>query len=322
MACCLSTARRTHSWRRLRKVYGGTWKWLNRLFGYPGVFRPNLDGLLKTVMKWQQSWPSRIVRRSQKNHYSVPRQRSGVEAWLVGFTNRINQWSPDMEQIQALAPDLLITAAFGQFLPSALLEVPKYARYQRSCVPTAEIPWRGSCALCHHGRWARNGCVTIMEMIKKMDAGGIFAQARFAITAQDDVGRCLISEPIRQRFAAGNCAENLVRRAAAGSARRSKSHLLAEYQPWTRSHRLAENGGANRRPSPRHAAMANRFYDTKRQPLEALASNTVGANDDSRQERSLNGRKKRCWSLVVKARYWLSMNCSQLEKADKTLPHS
>ena len=33
--------------------------------------------------------------------------------------------SPEMEKIKELAPDLLITAAFGQFLPEKLLQVPQ-----------------------------------------------------------------------------------------------------------------------------------------------------------------------------------------------------
>ena len=53
--------------------------------------------------------------------------------------------------------------------------------------------------------------VTIMEMIKKMDAGGIYAQESMPITKQDDVGtmfeklsllgrKLLLDDQIRRQF--------------------------------------------------------------------------------------------------------------------------
>ncbi len=43
---------------------------------------------------------------------------------LLVFQLRKISGSPEMEKIKELAPDLLITAAFGQFLPEKLLQVP------------------------------------------------------------------------------------------------------------------------------------------------------------------------------------------------------
>ena len=95
--------------------------------------------------------------------------------------------SPEMEKIKELAPDLLITAAFGQFLPEKLLQVPKLGAIN---VHASLLPkYRGG-APVHYAIMegeAETG-VTIMEMIKKMDAGGIFSQRKIAITKQDDVG--------------------------------------------------------------------------------------------------------------------------------------
>ncbi|MDT2613084.1 methionyl-tRNA formyltransferase [Enterococcus dongliensis] len=95
--------------------------------------------------------------------------------------------SPEMEKIKELAPDLLITAAFGQFLPEKLLQVPKLGAIN---VHASLLPkYRGG-APVHYAIMegeSKTG-VTIMEMIKKMDAGGIFSQQEIAITKQDDVG--------------------------------------------------------------------------------------------------------------------------------------
>lgn len=95
--------------------------------------------------------------------------------------------SPEMARIQELAPDLIVTAAFGQFLPEKLLQVPHFGAVN---VHASLLPkYRGG-APVHYA--IINGDdktgVTIMEMIKKMDAGAIYSQAELAITKQDDVG--------------------------------------------------------------------------------------------------------------------------------------
>ncbi len=99
---------------------------------------------------------------------------------------KINQ-SPEMAEIIALAPDLIITAAFGQFLPEKLLQAAKIGALN---VHASLLPkYRGG-APVHYAIMAgeKETGVTIMEMIKKMDAGGIYAQKALPITEEDDVG--------------------------------------------------------------------------------------------------------------------------------------
>ena len=80
-----------------------------------------------------------------------------------------------METIKELAPDILVTAAFGQFLPEKLLQVPKFgainvhASYYQSIGVVPQLHYAIMEGEPETG-------VTIMEMIKKMDAGGIFSQ--------------------------------------------------------------------------------------------------------------------------------------------------
>lgn len=95
--------------------------------------------------------------------------------------------SPEMARIIALEPDLIVTAAFGQFLPEKLLQAPKFGAIN---VHASLLPkYRGG-APVHYA--IMNGesetGVTIMEMIKKMDAGDIISQGALPITATDDVG--------------------------------------------------------------------------------------------------------------------------------------
>ncbi|KAF1304115.1 methionyl-tRNA formyltransferase [Enterococcus saccharolyticus] len=95
--------------------------------------------------------------------------------------------SPEMAEIAELQPDLIVTAAFGQFLPEKLLAIPTYGAIN---VHASLLPkYRGG-APVHYSiiDGEKETGVTIMEMIKKMDAGGIYAQGKLPITKQDDVG--------------------------------------------------------------------------------------------------------------------------------------
>lgn len=95
--------------------------------------------------------------------------------------------SPEMEKIGELQPDLIVTAAFGQFLPERLLQIPTHGAIN---VHASLLPkYRGG-APVHYSimNGEKETGVTIMEMIKKMDAGGIYSQASLPITRQDDVG--------------------------------------------------------------------------------------------------------------------------------------
>ncbi len=92
-----------------------------------------------------------------------------------------------MDRVIELAPDLIITAAFGQFLPDKLLAAAKVAAIN---VHGSLLPkYRGGAPIQYavmNGD-AETG-VTIMYMVKKMDAGDIISQASLPITKQDDTG--------------------------------------------------------------------------------------------------------------------------------------
>ena len=95
--------------------------------------------------------------------------------------------SPEMEELIALNPDLIVTAAYGQFLPVKLLNAP---RFRSINVHASLLPkYRGG-APVHYA--IINGeietGVSIMYMEKKMDAGAVLAQRAIPITEQDDVG--------------------------------------------------------------------------------------------------------------------------------------
>ncbi|WP_312542844.1 methionyl-tRNA formyltransferase [Enterococcus sp.] len=156
--------------------------------GTPAFSVPILEGLLEEGYEIAAvvTQPDRPVGR-KRIITPTPVKEAALKHGLLVLQPEKISGSPEMEQIKTLAPDLLITAAFGQFLPSSLLAVPTHGALN---VHASLLPkYRGG-APVHYAIMAgdQETGVTIMEMIKKMDAGGIFAQERLPITPQDDVG--------------------------------------------------------------------------------------------------------------------------------------
>jgi len=110
-------------------------------------------------------------------------------------------------------PDLIITAAFGQFIPGEILEYPKYGciNVHGSLLPK----YRGGSPIQSaiiNGE--RETGISIMYMAKKMDAGNIIAQRSIPILDSDDngsmfdklsiLGRDLLLEVLPSIFAKTN----------------------------------------------------------------------------------------------------------------------
>ncbi|KRL79713.1 methionyl-tRNA formyltransferase [Ligilactobacillus equi] len=95
--------------------------------------------------------------------------------------------SEEMQRVIDLAPDLIITAAFGQFLPTKLLQAAKVAAIN---VHGSLLPkYRGGAPVQYaimNGE--KETGVTIIYMVKKMDAGDMLAQAKMPIEKNDDTG--------------------------------------------------------------------------------------------------------------------------------------
>lgn len=94
--------------------------------------------------------------------------------------------SQELEEIIALGADGIITAAFGQFLPSKLLNAVDFAlNVHASLLPK----YRGGAPI-HYAimNGEKEAGVTIMEMVKEMDAGDMVAKASIPILDTDNVG--------------------------------------------------------------------------------------------------------------------------------------
>ena len=95
--------------------------------------------------------------------------------------------SDDLQRLIDLEADVIVTAAFGQLLPTALLEAPRYGAVN---VHASLLPkYRGGAPI-HQAiiDGEQETGVTIMYMVKKLDAGDIISQARVDIEQTDNVG--------------------------------------------------------------------------------------------------------------------------------------
>ena len=121
-----------------------------------------------------------------------------------------------LAQIQALAPELIVVAAYGRILPDEILDYPKLGCIN---VHSSLLPrYRGAAPI----NWAiLNGDektgVTIMHMANELDAGDIITQAATAIDPDED------AETLYQRLAdmGGALLISAVEQLAAGTATRT-----------------------------------------------------------------------------------------------------
>lgn len=97
----------------------------------------------------------------------------------------------NIDMILKYHPDIILTCAYGQFVPSKILSYPKLG-----CInihPSLLPKFRGGAPI-HHAIMAgeKQTGVSIMEMVKKMDAGKVYAQVTLDIG--DDETQAELSE--------------------------------------------------------------------------------------------------------------------------------
>lgn len=128
--------------------------------------------------------PDRVVGRKKELKMTPVKE--------VALANHLPVYQPEklsgsevLEELMKLGADGIVTAAFGQFLPESLLKSVDFAvNVHASLLPK----YRGGAPI-HYA--LINGDtetgVTIMEMVKEMDAGHMIASSRLPILAEDNV---------------------------------------------------------------------------------------------------------------------------------------
>lgn len=156
--------------------------------GTPAFAAPILEGIIQKgyTVKAVVTQPDRKVGR-KKILTPSPVKQMALKYNLPVLQPEKLAKSTEMQEIIALEPDLIITAAFGQFLPTKVLAAAKIAAIN---VHGSLLPkYRGGAPVQYA---IMNGDpktgVTIMYMVKEMDAGDIISQKELLIQADDDTG--------------------------------------------------------------------------------------------------------------------------------------
>lgn len=133
------------------------------------------------------SQPDRKVGRKQILT-PPPVKQLATEHNLPVFQPEKLSGSEEMEKLIEMEADLIVTAAYGQFVPTKLLNAPKHRAVN---VHASLLPKYRGAAPIHYA--VLNGDektgVTIMYMEKVMDAGDIISQREIPLTDEDDTGQ-------------------------------------------------------------------------------------------------------------------------------------
>ena len=156
--------------------------------GTPNFGSVVLQGLIEQgyEIKAVVTQPDKRVGRKQVVHQSAVKE-TALKHNLPVYQPAKLSGSEELAELMKIEPDFIITAAYGQFLPTKFLKSAKVApvNVHGSLLPK----YRGGAPIQYS---VLNGDketgVTIMEMVKKMDAGDIFAQKALTITDEDTSG--------------------------------------------------------------------------------------------------------------------------------------
>lgn len=146
--------------------------------------------ILNTLIKLEQNvvavvcQPDKKVGRRQELVCPVSKQTAIEHDIPVIQPVKIRE---DYQEVLDYEPDLIITCAYGQIIPAAVLDYPKLGciNVHSSLLPKL----RGGAPIQHAiiDGYSETG-VTIMEMSRKMDAGDMIARRSVEITADDTYG--------------------------------------------------------------------------------------------------------------------------------------
>src|SRR4029453_90764 len=130
--------------------------------------------------------PDKPVGREQK--ITAPPIKAALSGTKISILQpaKIND-SQAIEQIRALAPDVIVVMAYGQILPRAALEIPKIAclNLHASLLPR----WRGAAPIqAAIAAGDRETGITVMYMDEGLDPGDILLHRHITLRPDDTGG--------------------------------------------------------------------------------------------------------------------------------------
>ena len=164
--------------------------------GTPAVAAQTLDTFLKAQGDFEVvacvSQPAAMKGRKKvlvPSDVTTMAQDRGVDVILTPPSARDSYF---LHQMRLLKPDLCVTAAYGQFLPTAFLDIPTYGTW--NIHPSLLPKWRGAAPLQRALEAGdKTVGVSVLETVLKMDAGPIVAQQERLVT-DDDTAENLLNE--------------------------------------------------------------------------------------------------------------------------------
>jgi len=130
------------------------------------------------------SQPDKKVGRKQVLQETPVKERALSYNIPVLQPNKIKE---SLEELKLLNLDLIVTCAYGQFIPETILNIPRFGSVN---IHASLLPkYRGGAPI-HKAiiNGETESGITIMRMVKKMDAGDIIFQESCPIVEEDDFG--------------------------------------------------------------------------------------------------------------------------------------
>ncbi|AZN76344.1 methionyl-tRNA formyltransferase [Lactobacillus acidophilus] len=156
--------------------------------GTPEFSVPVLEGLIEAGYEIRAvvTQPDKKVGRKQKIA-KTPAKIAAEKHDLPVLQPVKLSGSEEMNQLIDMHADLIVTAAYGQFLPTKFLKSVNIAAVN---VHGSLLPkYRGGAPIQYSLiNGDKETGITIMEMVKKMDAGDIYAQEAIQIEPEDNAG--------------------------------------------------------------------------------------------------------------------------------------
>lgn len=159
-------------------------------FGTPWIAKKCLETLIKLDIELVAIVCQPDRQKDRKNNFIY------CDAKNFALDNKIKLYQPEKikdlyEELNTLNLDLIITCAFGQFIPENILDLPTYkcVNVHASLLPKL----RGGAPI----HWAiinqeKSTGITLMYMAKKMDAGNIIVQSSINIDKKETFDSLLI----------------------------------------------------------------------------------------------------------------------------------
>ena len=152
--------------------------------GTPTFSVPILNALIEnTNVIMVVSQPDREKDR-KGNYLYTPTKKLALEHNIEVFQPA--NIKEEYQKVTNLKPDIIITCAYGQIIPTSILECPKYGSIN---VHGSLLPKLRGGAPIHHAiiNGDKETGITIMYMDKKMDSGDIISQRKISIEANDNL---------------------------------------------------------------------------------------------------------------------------------------